>query len=41
LSELETLILPPAPGSDPDHFDVYQNYEIEAEIDAEFVDMDT
>jgi len=31
LSELETLILPPAPDSDPDHFDVYQNYEIEAE----------
>jgi dTDP-4-amino-4,6-dideoxygalactose transaminase len=24
------LTLPPAPSSDADHFDVYQNYEIEA-----------
>jgi len=23
--------LPPAPDSDPDHFDVYQNYELEAD----------
>ena len=23
--------MPPAPNGDPDHFDVYQNYEIEAE----------
>ena len=23
--------LPPAPGSEPDHFDIFQNYEIEAE----------
>jgi dTDP-4-amino-4,6-dideoxygalactose transaminase len=26
------VVLPPAPDSDPDHFDIYQNYEIEAEI---------
>lgn len=25
------LRLPPAPGSHPDHFDIFQNYEIEAE----------
>ena len=25
------VVLPPAPDSDPDHFDIYQNYEIEAE----------
>jgi dTDP-4-amino-4,6-dideoxygalactose transaminase len=31
LGHLEQLILPPAPDSDPDHFDVFQNYEIEAE----------
>ena len=30
LSAIEELTLPPAPGSDPDHFDVFQNYEIEA-----------
>lgn len=30
LGELEQLSLPPAPDSDPRHFDVYQNYEIEA-----------
>ena len=30
LGDLEGLVLPPAPG-DPDHFDVYQNYEIEAD----------
>lgn len=28
---LNELHLPPAPGSEPDHFDVFQNYEIEAE----------
>jgi len=28
---LEQLRLPPGPDSDPDHFDVFQNYEIEAE----------
>lgn len=31
LRDLEQLTLPPAPDSDPDHFDVYQNYEIEAD----------
>ena len=31
LGDLRQLRLPPAPGSDPDHFDVFQNYEIEAE----------
>jgi len=31
LSDVPEVILPPAPGSDPDHFDVFQNYEIEAE----------
>jgi dTDP-4-amino-4,6-dideoxygalactose transaminase len=30
LSEVDEVVLPPAPGSDPDHFDIYQNYEIEA-----------
>lgn len=31
LCHLEQIVLPPAPESDPKHFDVYQNYEIEAE----------
>ena len=31
LGYLEQLVLPPAPDSDPDHFDIYQNYEIEAD----------
>jgi dTDP-4-amino-4,6-dideoxygalactose transaminase len=31
LGDVEQLILPPPPDSDPDHFDVYQNYEIDAE----------
>ena len=31
LGELGELVLPPAPDGDPDHFDIYQNYEIEAE----------
>ena len=31
LGEIEQLALPPGPDDDPDHFDVYQNYEIEAE----------
>jgi len=31
LGDVKELVLPPAPGSDPDHFDVFQNYEIEAE----------
>lgn len=31
LGEVAELILPPAPDSDSDHYDVFQNYEIEAE----------
>ena len=31
LRDLPELHLPPPPSSDPNHFDVYQNYEIEAE----------
>jgi dTDP-4-amino-4,6-dideoxygalactose transaminase len=30
LSQLDDILLPPSPNSDPLHFDVYQNYEIEA-----------
>ncbi len=30
LSSLDELKLPPGPDSDPDHFDIFQNYEIEA-----------
>ena len=30
LEELDDLTLPPGPDDDPDHFDVYQNYEIES-----------
>jgi dTDP-4-amino-4,6-dideoxygalactose transaminase len=31
LHKLSELTLPPAPDADPDHFDVFQNYEIEAD----------
>jgi dTDP-4-amino-4,6-dideoxygalactose transaminase len=31
LGDLPQLTLPPAPGSDPRHYDVYQNYELEAD----------
>jgi dTDP-4-amino-4,6-dideoxygalactose transaminase len=31
LKEISEIQLPPAPDSDSDHFDVYQNFEIEAE----------
>jgi dTDP-4-amino-4,6-dideoxygalactose transaminase len=31
LGDVGELYLPPAPDSDSDHFDIYQNYEIEAE----------
>ncbi len=31
LGDLNELDLPPAPDSDPDHFDVYQNYELQAD----------
>lgn len=31
LGDVSELVLPPAPDSDPNHFDIFQNYEIEAE----------
>ena len=31
LSDVSQLVLPPGPDSDPDRFDIFQNYEIEAE----------
>lgn len=31
LADVPEVVLPPAPDGDPDHFDIYQNYEIEAE----------
>ena len=31
LSDVTNIVLPPAPDSDSDHFDIYQNYEIEAQ----------
>lgn len=31
LEKMDQLTLPPGPDDDPDNFDVYQNYEIEAE----------
>ncbi|MDA1095518.1 MAG: DegT/DnrJ/EryC1/StrS family aminotransferase, partial [Acidobacteria bacterium] len=31
LGDVKPLVLPPAPDSDPDHYDTFQNYEIEAE----------
>jgi dTDP-4-amino-4,6-dideoxygalactose transaminase len=31
LRDLSEMHLPPAPDADPDHFDVYQNYEVEAD----------
>jgi dTDP-4-amino-4,6-dideoxygalactose transaminase len=30
LADLEDMTLPPGPDGDPDHFDVYQNYEVES-----------
>ena len=30
LRSLNDLTLPPSPDADPDHFDIYQNYELEA-----------
>lgn len=39
LSGVRELGLPPAPGADPNHFDVYQNYEIEAERRDELRDF--
>jgi dTDP-4-amino-4,6-dideoxygalactose transaminase len=31
LRDLAELLLPPAPDADPRHFDIFQNYEIEAD----------
>ena len=31
LGDLSQVTLPPGPGADPDHFDIFQNYEVEAE----------
>lgn len=31
LAAVGELVLPPGPDSDPDHFDIFQNYELEAE----------
>lgn len=31
LGDVAELVLPPGPDADPEHFDIYQNYEIEAE----------
>jgi dTDP-4-amino-4,6-dideoxygalactose transaminase len=31
LGDLEELQLPPAPDANPDHFDIYQNYELQAD----------
>ena len=31
LGDVAGLVLPPAPNADPDHFDVYQNYEMESD----------
>lgn len=30
LRDLDDMVLPPAPDSDPDHFDIFQNYEVES-----------
>lgn len=30
LHDLEDMTLPPGPDNDPNHFDIYQNYEVEA-----------
>lgn len=31
LGDLREMVLPPAPDANPDHFDIFQNYEVEAE----------
>jgi dTDP-4-amino-4,6-dideoxygalactose transaminase len=31
LEKVPEMVLPPGPGNDPDHYDSYQNYEVEAE----------
>lgn len=30
LGDLEDMVLPPGPDNDPDHYDIYQNYEVES-----------
>ena len=35
LTDLDELVLPPPPDADPRHFDVYQNYELEADQRSE------
>lgn len=30
LQDLEDFVIPPGPDNDPDHFDIYQNYEVES-----------
>ena len=39
LGSIDSLDLPPAPGSDPRHFDIFQNYEIEADSRDELRDF--
>lgn len=31
LKDIEAMTLPPGPDGDPNHFDIYQNYEVEAD----------
>ncbi len=38
LKGVSEIALPPGPNSDPDHFDIYQNFEIEAERRDELKD---
>jgi dTDP-4-amino-4,6-dideoxygalactose transaminase len=30
LEDLDDFVVPPGPDNDPDHFDIYQNYEVES-----------
>ena len=39
LGAIEELVLPPGPDEDPNHFDIYQNYEIEADRRDELQDF--
>ena len=39
LGSLAELRLPPCPDQNPDHFDIFQNYEIEAERRDELRDF--
>lgn len=38
LAGIEGIVLPPAPGSDPDHFDTFQNFEIECDFRDELAE---